>query len=126
MGLATSQVASRSAGVAASAPVLHFLSHLAFNLAWAPIFFGLQRLRLALYMNVGLCASCAVLIAQYKAAAGLTSAVLLCPYMAWLLFATALNLRICTLNPTKQGYNNARWQADLAKLQKRAGALVAA
>jgi len=123
MGLATSKVVT-SSGIAA-APVLHFLSHLCINLLWAPVFFGLQRLRLALYMNIALCASLAVLMTQYRAAAGIWSAVLLCPYMLWLLFATALNLRICKLNPTKQGYNNARWQADLAKLQKRAGNMVA-
>lgn len=122
MGLATSQVAV----VAASAPVLHFLSHFCVNIAWAPVFFGLQRLRLALFMNYALCASNAVLIMQYKAAAGLSSALLLVPYMVWLLFATALNLRICKLNPTTQGYNNARWQADINKLQKRAATTVGA
>ena len=122
MGIATAQVAFARGG--ASAPVLHFLAHFVCNIAWAPVFFGLQKLRLAFFMNLGLIASLATLIVQYYAAAGAVSALLL-PYMAWLLFATALNLRICALNPTSLGYNNARWQADLAKLQSKAAALVA-
>eukprot|EP00308_Calcidiscus_leptoporus_P023087 CAMPEP_0119386504 /NCGR_PEP_ID=MMETSP1334-20130426/96286_1 /TAXON_ID=127549 /ORGANISM="Calcidiscus leptoporus, Strain RCC1130" /LENGTH=177 /DNA_ID=CAMNT_0007408017 /DNA_START=1 /DNA_END=534 /DNA_ORIENTATION=- len=122
MGLAAARVSARSG--MASAPVVHFLAHLCVNLLWAPVFFGLQRLRLALYMNVALIASLAVLIMQFGAAEGGTTALLLCPYMAWLLFATVLNFRICTLNPTRQAYNNARWQADLARLQKRAASLV--
>jgi len=124
MGLATAQVSAVSGGVGRLA-VVHFAMHLCVNLLWAPVFFGLQRLRLALYMNVGLALSLATLIAQYNAAAGPVSALLLCPYMGWLLFATALNFRICTLNPTSQAYNNARWQADLSQLQNRAASLVA-
>ena len=123
MGLAASRVAAAS-GVG-SAPIVHFLSHLAFNIAWAPVFFGLQNLRAALYMQYALVASLAVLLVQYNAAAGAFSALLLGPYMVWLLFATVLNLRICALNPTRQAYNTAMLQADLAKLQARAAAMVA-
>ena len=120
MGFATAQVAGLR-GVA-SAPVLHFIAHYAVNLLWAPVFFGLQRLRPALFMNYALTLSLGVLIAQY-AAVSATTALLLAPYLCWLLFATALNYRICALNPG--AYNNARWQADLAKLQKRAASMVA-
>jgi len=116
MGLAAARVSS-TAGM--SAAVLHFLSHYAVNIVWAPVFFGLQRLRLALFMNFFLCGSCAVLIKQY-AAVSLSAGLLLVPYLAWLLFATGLNLAICRLNPTAGGYNNARCQADLARLQRRA------
>ena len=66
MGIATAQVAGVR-GVA-SAPVLHFLAHYAVNIVWAPIFFGLQRLRPALFMNYALTISVGVLIAQYCAA----------------------------------------------------------
>ena len=71
----------------------------AVNLAW-PVFFALQKLRLALLMNFGLTASLVVLIGQYAAID--TPAALLLP--AWLLFATALNDAICKLNP-EDGYN---------------------
>ena len=117
MGLATARV-SATAGIS-SAAVLHFVSHYAVNIVWAPVFFALQKLRLALFMNGLLVVSLAVLIKQY-AAVNLSAGLLLLPYMAWLLFASGLNLAICRLNPTINGYNNARWQADLARLQKGA------
>jgi len=117
MGLATARVAG-VLGVG-SATVLHFCMHYAVNLAWAPVFFGLQHLRLAFAMNLLLIGSLAVLVAQYAAVAT-SAAWLLVPYMAWLLFATALNAAICKLNPTAGAYNNARWQADVAKLQSSA------
>ena len=121
MGLAASRVAA-ACGVA-SPPVLHFLAHYAVNIVWAPIFFGLQRLRPALFMNYALTISVGVLIAQYCAAVSAATGLLLLPYALWLLFATALNFRICALNPG--AYNNARWQADLSKLQSRAASVVA-
>ncbi|KAL1498935.1 hypothetical protein AB1Y20_013456 [Prymnesium parvum] len=120
MGVATAIVGG--ARGFASPPVVHFAAHYAANLAWAPVFFGLRRLRLALALNLALCASLALLVAQYSrasAAAGL----LLLPYLAWVLFATALNVAICRLNPTEGGYNNAMLQAELAQLQRRASAI---
>ena len=116
MGFAGSRVAG-ALGMG-SPPILHFIAHYAANVAWAPIFFGAQALRPALFLNFGLIASCGVLIKQYAAVSG-AAALCLVPYMAWLLFATALNAEICKLNPSN-GYNNAKWQADLARLQKAA------
>ena len=117
MGIAAARVARTSGGT--SPAVVHFVAHYGLNLMWAPVFFGLQRLWLALFMNFALIASLAVLIVQY-AAVSRSSALLLLPYMAWLLFATALNVAICKLNPMSQGYSNARLQADTARLQKMA------
>ena len=117
MGIAAARV-SATLGVR-SAPILHFFAHFVVNLAWAPVFFGLQKLRFALYMNFALILSLAVLIAQYAAVSG-PAGLLLVPYMAWLLFATKLNAAICDLNPMSNGYSNARLQADTARLQKQA------
>ena len=117
MGVATAQVA-RTSGVTSPA-VLLFMAHYCLNVMWAPVFFGLQKLRFALFMNFALIASLSVLIVQY-AAVSRSSALLLLPYMAWLVFATTLNVAICKLNPTSQGYSNARLQADTARLQKLA------
>ncbi len=117
MGVAAARVARISG--ATSPAVLLFMAHYCLNVLWAPVFFGLQKLRFALFMNFALIASLAVLIVQY-AAVSRSSALLLLPYMAWLVFATALNVAICKLNPTSQGYSNARLQADTARLQKLA------
>lgn len=120
IGLATARVAA-SAGLG-SAAIRHFVLHYAVNLAWAPVFFGLQRLRLALAMNIFLVNSLAVLMAQYFVVTPCAS-MLLVPYMAWLLFATRLNAVICSMNPTFGGYNNAMMQADLSRLQRRAASI---
>ena len=117
MGVATARVAKTSGATCPA--VLLFMGHYCLNVLWAPVFFGLQKLRLALLMNFALIGSLSVLIVQY-AAVSRSSALLLLPYMAWLVFATALNVAICKLNPTSQGYSNARLQADTARLQKLA------
>ena len=42
------------------------------------------------------------------------------PYLVWLSFATVLNWAVVRRNPTVNGYNDARFQADLLKLRKKA------
>ncbi|KAL3895035.1 MAG: hypothetical protein SGPRY_013633 [Prymnesium sp.] len=120
LGAATALVADLAGG--RSLAVLHFAAHFAVNLTWAPVFFGLQRLRLGNAINFVLLSSLVILTCQY-AAISPPAALLLLPYMAWLMFATYLNVAICRLNPTIGGYNNARWQADLTVLQRRASAI---
>jgi tryptophan-rich sensory protein len=93
--------------------------HFALNILWAPIFFGLQRLRLGLVVNgllVGTLLSAIKLFFEMDP----VSTYLLVPYLGWLLFATYLNYAICKRNPTNQGYNNAMLEADIIKLQKQA------
>lgn len=94
---------------------VHFLS----NIAWAPVFFGMQRLRLGLFLNYWLTISLffwIVLVGHIQPMAGLV----LAPYLCWLVFATCLNLSVVRRNPTKNGYNEARFQADLLKLRVKA------
>ena len=48
---------------------------------------------------------------------------LLLPYLGWITFATFLNCEICKRNPTDaDGYNNAKFQAGLCRLQADAAA----
>ena len=94
---------------------IHYLS----NLLWAPVFFGQQRLRLGLVINYWLTLSLTlwmVLVGHFQP----TAAWFLLPYLVWLIFATALNQAIVRLNPTKPGYNEAKFQAQLLKLRQRA------
>jgi translocator protein len=99
-----------------------WIVHLLLNVSWAPVFFGWKRLRLGLVINYGLLATLCGCILPPFAALDVASATLLIPYVAWLLFATALNQAICQRNPVtgKGSYNNAMLQADLIELQKRA------
>ena len=94
---------------------IHYLS----NLLWAPVFFGMKRLRMGLWINYWLTASLLfwmVLVGHFYPLAG----ALLVPYLAWLVFATILNRDIVRRNPTIQGYNEAMFQADLLQLRQDA------
>ena len=68
------------------------------NLAWSPVFFGMQQITAALYLLVAI--DLAVLVTLWafyrvRPAAGL----LLVPYLGWVLFATALNYQFLVANP---------------------------
>jgi len=95
-----------SIGLSSLSPRAHDLVHvsqtlyttqLALNLAWMPLFFGMRRPVAALvdmvllYGNVGL-------LTFYYAHIDRTSAWLMAPYMAWLTFASYLNVGVGILN----------------------------
>jgi tryptophan-rich sensory protein len=75
-----------------------FAVQMVLNLAWSPIFFAGHDITLAKYvimaMNV-VAAAAALLFFRLRPLAGL----LMVPYLCWLIFATALNTSIETLNP---------------------------
>jgi len=75
-----------------------FAAQLALNLAWSPLFFGAHKVSLAFWTIVAMwlaAATCAFLFFRIRRAAGL----LMLPYLAWLVFAGALNHAIDRLNP---------------------------
>jgi len=102
-----------------SLPMKLALIHYLLNTSWAPIFFGMKRLRLGHVLNILLIATLLPIIPLFYQVDPL-SGILLLPYMTWLFVATALSSAICALNPTVQGYNNAMLEADIYKLQKEA------
>jgi tryptophan-rich sensory protein len=75
-----------------------FLAQLALNYAWSPVFFAFHQVGAAFLMIVVmvlLSALSALLFARIRVAAAL----LLLPYIAWLIFAGLLTQRIDALNP---------------------------
>jgi translocator protein len=74
-----------------------FFIQLALNAAWAPVFFGLHQpwLALAIIVALGFC-----IIATIAAALPVNraAALLLIPYLVWVIYATALNGGIAVLN----------------------------
>jgi translocator protein len=74
-----------------------WVGQLLLNLAWTPLFFSADRYVLALVDIVALDLAVAALVVlgwrTSRIAAGL-----LVPYLAWVLFATALNIGIVVLN----------------------------
>lgn len=93
--------------------------HCVLNVLWAPMFFGLQRLRAGFWISMLSITSLLWIIPAFYQIQPVASFLLL-PYLAWLIFATFLNKEICKRNPTKQGYNNAMLQAGLCRLQSDA------
>ena len=71
---------------------------MALNFAWSPIFFAGHDITLAKYVIITMiviAAAAALLFYRLRPVAGL----LMVPYLCWLMFATALNTSIGTLNP---------------------------
>lgn len=104
--------------------VLLSLIHYAMNLSWAPLFFGLKRLRAGHVLNVMLVATLLPVIWVYFSL-DVKSGILLLPYLVWLLLATRLSSAVCKLNPTEvtkhgEWYNNAKLQDQIWKLRKQA------
>jgi benzodiazapine receptor len=86
---------------AASGPtrraVALFAVQLVLNAIWSPVFFGLEAPRLGLVVIVALLVSLAATLAAFWRIDRL-AAVMLVPYLAWVCYATALNLAIVVLN----------------------------
>lgn len=120
LGVAAARVAQVAQGGWKSTPLLLWAFHFALNLSWAPLFFGMAKLRAALVVNLLMLVTMPFIITLY-AAVDRTAALLLLPYFAWLTFATFLNQAICKLNPMDgNGYSNAVIQREITKLQKDA------
>jgi translocator protein len=78
--------------------VLAFLLQFALNLAWSPVFFARHDIALALGVIVAM--DLAVLITIWLFwKVRRASALLLLPYLAWILFATVLNWQFLEANP---------------------------
>lgn len=95
MGVAAWLVWRRSGLVAL--PMALFAVQLVLNIAWSAIFFGMRQTGWALADIVALwVAVAATMIAFYRVTP--TAGVLLAPYLAWITFASALNLAIWRMN----------------------------
>ena len=120
MGLAVSRIYNSTKPSSVKNPLLVLWGiHFALNVSWAPVFFCLKRFRAALIISCLMVITLMVIIPLFYGV-DVSSALLLLPYLAWISFATVLNKKICQLNPTKNGYNNGMFQAQLQKLQEDA------
>lgn len=79
-------------------PVLFFFAHLFINALWSISFFGLQNPGLALIVIGGLWIMIASLLFWFWRYSR-TATYLLVPYLAWVSYASSLNLAIFLLNP---------------------------
>ena len=96
MGVALAQVIASDSPWRGAAMAL-FVVQLLLNLAWSPVFFAAHRMKGALGIILVLDVAVVVTILLFARIAALP-ALLLLPYLAWLVLATALNASILRLN----------------------------
>ena len=80
-------------------PLTLFALQLAINLGWSVVFFGLHRIAAAVATIVVLDVAVLVTMLAFRSVDRL-AALLMVPYVAWVAFATVLNVAIWRLNPT--------------------------
>lgn len=80
-----------------SAAMQLWFAQMAFNLMWSPAFFGLQNPELALAVIAGMLVTIIAFMVKAKPIDGI-STLLFVPYLAWVSFASVLNLSIAWLN----------------------------
>lgn len=98
MGVALAMVLAQPPSPRRKLALVLFFAQLALNFAWSPIFFAAHDMTLAKYVIFLMAVIAAAAAGQFlrlRRPAGL----LLVPYLAWLIFAAALNSAIERLNP---------------------------
>lgn len=77
--------------------LVFYLVHLALNASWSIVFSGAQQIGAALAIIIVMLGTVAVLISKFWKI-NHAAALLLVPYLAWLMFATTMNAAIFFLN----------------------------
>jgi len=80
-----------------SAAMQLWFAQMAFNLMWSPAFFGLQNPELALVVIAGMLATIIAFMVKAKPIDRI-STLLFVPYLAWVSFASVLNVSLAWLN----------------------------
>ena len=75
-----------------------FTIQLALNLAWSPLFFGAHKVVASFWLLVAILITASVTTLLFRRIR-LSAALLMLPYLAWLIFATMLTFEIHRLNP---------------------------
>lgn len=102
MGLALALVGTAWGARYRPAAIAAFVVQLAVNLAWSPVFFGAHQIGAGLYIILALDVLVLVTVWLFWKVRPL-AALLLLPYLGWIIFATALNWQFLQLNPELDG-----------------------
>lgn len=102
MALALAQVLTAPGAKGRWLAVGIFLLQLALNLAWTPLFFAAHRISGALALIGGIDVAVLLTVVLF-ARVRVLAALLLVPYLVWVLFATVLNWQFLALNPGADG-----------------------
>ena len=102
MGLAAAMVCAAWGSRYRLPAILAFALQLVVNLAWSPVFFGEHEITLGLYIILVLDVAVLVTIVLFWKVRR-AAALLMVPYLGWILFATVLNYEFLRLNPDADG-----------------------
>ncbi len=102
MGLALAIVAAARGASSRTAALTAFGVQLALNLAWSPLFFGSHRILATLILIVVLDLAVVATIVLFQRVRPV-AALLLLPYLGWLLFASLLTWQFLVANPQADG-----------------------
>ena len=106
MGFALALVGSAWGARGRGLAVVMFIAQLLVNLAWSPVFFGMNRITGGLIVIAALDVLVLITLVRFWRIRKLAGALLL-PYLAWILFATVLNYQFLQLNPQADGASDA-------------------
>lgn len=98
MGLAVALILNARGAKGRGVALTLFLIQLALNLAWSPVFFAMHRIMLAFGLIVMIFLWAIATTLLFRRIRPL-AALLMLPYLAWLLFAGVLNWQVHLLNP---------------------------
>lgn len=102
MGLALALVCAARRAWYRTPAIIAFCAQFALNLAWSPMFFAQHQITVALAILLLLDIAVVLTVWLFwKVRRG--AALLLLPYLAWILFATVLNWQFLQLNPSADG-----------------------
>ena len=98
LGLALALILAARGVPGRTAALVFFLTQLALNYLWSPVFFAMHEVRLAFTLIMAILVLSVVATALFRRVRP-TAAMLMLPYLVWLCFAAWLNYRIDALNP---------------------------
>lgn len=101
LGLSLAMVLHARGAIGREKALVLFGVQLALNFAWSPVFFGMQKVSVALSMIAAMIVVAVAMIIVIWRIRPLAAALLL-PYLGWLMFASALNFQIVALNPNAE------------------------
>jgi len=98
MGVALAMVVTARGAPGRTLAMGVFVVQFLLNLAWSPVFFGMQLLVPGLYLLLAIDVAVLATVALFYRVRPL-AALLLVPYLAWVLFAAVLNWQFVQANP---------------------------
>ncbi|AWW75187.1 tryptophan-rich sensory protein [Erythrobacter sp. KY5] len=98
VGFALALVVSAWGASGRGLAIILFALHFIGNLAWTPVFFGMQEMTLGLYVLIYVAVSLLLVIAAFWRVRQI-AALMMLPYLAWVCFAAVLNYQFIEANP---------------------------